>query len=336
MDHTAARLMRFAASAAVLAGIVLSPSALAAQPLGSRVLREGMNGQDVLVLQRMLTEAGFNTPENGHFGSATEHSVVAFEQAFNLKANGLVTKAFVAQLRSVAGGSGGASPTAKGASTPAPNAPTLNEGSSGHWVDVLQQDLTFAGFLTQVDGTFGPSTAQSVIAFKRSKSLQPNAVVGPKAWAALQAAVNQVESSPPVGKARLNPDGLVSAPANAPAVVQEVIAAANKIAHLPYCYGGGHGRWVDSCYDCSGSVGYALHGAGLLSVTEASGEMETYGSAGYGHWITLFTNAGHVYMQVAGLWFDTAAQSSSNGDDRWSTTRISQAAGFIVRHPTGL
>jgi hypothetical protein len=100
-------------------------------------------------------------------------------------------------------------------------------------------------------------------------------------------------------------------------------------------YGGGHGTWYSPGYDCSGSVGYALHGGGLLTQTEDSGEMETYGQRGGGHWITLWTNAGHVYARIAGLWFDTAAQTSSNHEDRWSTRRISSRGGFIERHPRG-
>ena len=296
-----------------------------------------MNGSDVRALQQLLTTAGFQTNLSGHFGGMTERSVVAFEKAYGLKANGVVSRVVLTQLRSVAAGSGGASPaTVKAPSQPTVSAPTLTQGASGHWVQVLQEDLTFAGFPTQVDGQFSAGTAQNVIAFKQSRALATNSVVGPKAWAALQAAVQAAQSTPPVGKARLNRNGLVTAPANAPAAVQTMIAAANKIATLPYCYGGGHGRWVDSCYDCSGSTGWVLHAVGLLNVTEASGEMESYGVAGAGRWVTLFANAGHVYMQIAGLWFDTAAQGSNRLNDRWSTTRISPASGFVVRHPGGL
>jgi hypothetical protein len=82
-------------------------------------------------------------------------------------------------------------------------------------------------------------------------------------------------------------------------------------------------------------VGFALHGGGLLSQTEDSGQMERYGLPGAGQWITLYTNSGHVYANIAGLWYDTAAQSSSNNNDRWSTRRISPAGGFVVRHPRG-
>jgi hypothetical protein len=137
----------------------------------------------------------------------------------------------------------------------------------------------------------------------------------------------------PPEKAHLNSQGLAVPPADAPQVIRDVIAAANKISHTPYCYGGGHGSFTDSCYDCSGSVSYALHGGGLLSTTEDSTEFESYGRASYGNWITIYANSGHAYMKIAGLWFDTADQSSSNGHDRWSTTRVSPLSGFVVRHP---
>jgi cell wall-associated NlpC family hydrolase len=209
-------------------------------------------------------------------------------------------------------------------------------GSSGRWVNLLQQELTFAGFTTPIDGQFGTATKKSVNAFKRAHGLWPNGVFQKMAWGVLQSTVKAAEASvPPGAKARLNLDGTVTAPAGAPAVVQEVIAAANRIAFKPYVYGGGHGSWISSGYDCSGSVSYALHGAALLSVPEDSGELESYGAAGPGQWITLYANGGHVYMRVAGLWFDTAAQSSSNGRDRWSPRNVSGTSGFVVRHPVG-
>jgi hypothetical protein len=214
--------------------------------------------------------------------------------------------------------------------------PTLRVGSRGRWVSLLQQDLSFAGYSTPVSGLYASQTRRSVIAFKQAHGLSASSLVQRATWRALDSAVQAVEASVPVGgKARLNPTGLVSAPANAPAVIQEVIAAANRIATTPYCYGGGHASFKSSCYDCSGSVSYALHGGGLLSVTEDSSELESYGAAGPGRWITIYANAGHAYMKVAGVWYDTAAQSSSNANDRWSQTRISSLSGFVVRHPIG-
>jgi cell wall-associated NlpC family hydrolase len=137
----------------------------------------------------------------------------------------------------------------------------------------------------------------------------------------------------PVSNATLGADGLAVAPADAPAVIREVIAAGNKIAFKPYIYGGGHGSWTDAGYDCSGSVSFALHGGSLLSQTEDSTEFESYGSQGAGRWITIWANSGHVYMYVAGLRFDTSAQSSTGGS-RW-TTETRSTSGYDERHPTG-
>ncbi|MBS1890380.1 MAG: C40 family peptidase [Actinobacteria bacterium] len=113
----------------------------------------------------------------------------------------------------------------------------------------------------------------------------------------------------PVGKARLVGTRAI-APASAPLAVKRVIAAANRIRTLPYVWGGGHGRWQDSGYDCSGSVSYALHGARMLNTPLVSGSFETWGEAGPGRWITIYANASHVYMVVAGLRFDTAGDVS--------------------------
>ena len=153
---------------------------------------------------------------------------------------------------------------------------------------------------------------------------------------AMHKAVLTVDPPGPVGKVRINRDGTATAPPGAPEVVVEVIAAANQIIDKPYKYAGGHQTWNDSGYDCSGSVSYALHGAGLISAPEDSTELESYGSSGPGRWITIWANSGHTYMQIAGIWFDTGAQRSSNNNDRWSTVRANPASGYVVRHPSGL
>jgi hypothetical protein len=152
---------------------------------------------------------------------------------------------------------------------------------------------------------------------------------------ALRAVVAQsAAADAPTGRATLTPDGLAVAPANAPQAVQQVIAAGNRIAFKPYIYGGGHGSFNAAGYDCSGSVSYALHGGHLLTTPEDSGELESYGSAGPGQWITIWANGGHTYMYVAGLRFDTSAQSSTGGS-RWTKSKRSNA-GYVERHPAGL
>ncbi len=137
----------------------------------------------------------------------------------------------------------------------------------------------------------------------------------------------------PGAKATIGPDGLAIAPASAPAAVKAIIAAGNGIHAKPYKYGGGHGRWNDSGYDCSGSMSYALHGAGLLDPALDSTGFMRWGEAAKGTWVTTYANAGHSYMVVAGLRFDT----SGRGDDgsRWDT-EMRSATGYTVRHPAGL
>src|SRR6201990_2115856 len=137
-----------------------------------------------------------------------------------------------------------------------------------------------------------------------------------------------------VAKARLVGSRAI-APASAPAMVKRVIAAANHIRTTPYIWGGGHGRWQDSGYDCSGAVSYALHGGKLLTSPLTSGSFETFGEEGPGRWITIYANASHAYMVVAGLRFDTAGDVSETGP-RWHPTVAAAATGrYVVRHPVG-
>src|SRR3954451_1461651 len=141
------------------------------------------------------------------------------------------------------------------------------------------------------------------------------------------------ETGPP-GKAMLV-NGRAVAPVNAPPAVKQVIAAANKIRTKPYIYGGGHARFWDAGYDCSGSVSFALHGGGFLSSPLPSGPMETWGSGGKGRWITVYANAGHAYAVIAGLRWDTAGNTSGTGP-RWHKSLSAAASGpFIARHPSG-
>ena len=119
-----------------------------------------------------------------------------------------------------------------------------------------------------------------------------------------------------------------------PTRIAEVIAGGNAIADYPYVYGGGHGSFRDTAYDCSGSVSYALAAAGLIGAPETSGQLEHWGAPGPGRWITVFANAGHTFMNVDGLWFDTAGRSGPYST-RWLTAKPS-LAGYVVRHYPGL
>jgi peptidoglycan hydrolase CwlO-like protein len=122
-----------------------------------------------------------------------------------------------------------------------------------------------------------------------------------------------------------------SVPSDAPPAVQAAIEAANSIATTPYIWGGGHGSFESSGYDCSGAVSFALNGGGFLSSPLDSTGLETWGEAGAGQWITVYANAGHAWMIIAGLAFDTVGGPGP----RWHTAPVSSTEGFIARHPSG-
>jgi cell wall-associated NlpC family hydrolase len=137
-------------------------------------------------------------------------------------------------------------------------------------------------------------------------------------------------------QATLTPSGLAIAPIDAPPAVQAVIAAGNEIARLPYVWGGGHARYIDTGYDCSGSLSFVLGAAGLLNTTMTSGELMHWAQPGNGKWITVFAAQGHTFMYVAGLRFDTVALAQTGS--RWSNRSANEPdlSRFVARHPAGL
>lgn len=127
-------------------------------------------------------------------------------------------------------------------------------------------------------------------------------------------------------------DGIAYAPTGAPLAVQQAIWAANTLRHKPYIYGGGHQSFRSRGYDCSGTVSYALHAAGLLRSPLDSGSFMTWGDRGRGQWITVYTNPGHAWAIIAGMRLDTSGPGESG--PRWRTeTRTGR--GFRARHPLG-
>jgi hypothetical protein len=154
-----------------------------------------------------------------------------------------------------------------------------------------------------------------------------------RARAAAEARAAAASGNADVGGIAINTGGMVQAPPGAPAAVRQVIAAGNAIATLPYVYGGGHASFHADGYDCSGSVSYALAAAGLVTSPMTSGAFESWGDPGTGRWITVYANAGHVWMEVAGWRFDTVALAE--GGTRWSRGR-GDTSGYVVRHPPGL
>jgi len=237
---------------------------------------------------------------------------------------------------------------------------TLKQGDRGRDVRLLQTYLSRAGIRTSIDGVFGSGTKSSVRDFERAQrrridgkvthgdvvvlmdvALNGGAVASA---AATGGALPKNQPLPPAPAppplrlgpglvATVGPDGLATAPLLAPPAVHAMINAGNRIATKPYIYGGGHGKWEDAGYDCSGSVSYALHGAGLLETAMPSGSFENWGDAGPGQWVTIYANGGHMYMVVAGLRFDTSGRASAG--TRWQADMRSDA-GYEVRHPPGL
>jgi peptidoglycan hydrolase CwlO-like protein len=135
----------------------------------------------------------------------------------------------------------------------------------------------------------------------------------------------------PGQEAQVISESEASAPASAPQAVQEVVAAGNAIATTPYIWGGGHGSFESEGYDCSGAVSYALHGGGFLESPLDSTGLETWGEPGPGQWITVYANAGHAWMVVAGIAFDTVGGPGPRWHDPW----VDSPEGFVARHPAG-
>jgi cell wall-associated NlpC family hydrolase len=140
--------------------------------------------------------------------------------------------------------------------------------------------------------------------------------------------------TPVPGGESIGGNGTIPIPTDVPEPVQKVIAGANEIADFPYVYGGGHASFVDNAYDCSGSVSYALAAGGLLSAPETSGQLESWGAPGPGKFITVYANAGHTYMYVDGILFDTAGRRGVYAS-RWQVEPTDNE-GYVVRHWPGL
>jgi cell wall-associated NlpC family hydrolase len=131
-------------------------------------------------------------------------------------------------------------------------------------------------------------------------------------------------------------NGIAYAPTNAPQNVKSAIWAVNTIRRKPYVWGGGHGSFSDRGYDCSGTVSFALHHAGVLNQPLPSSDLLRYGQRGRGRWITVYSRRGHTFAIIAGLRLDTT-DFRYGGDvgPRWHTDGR-DTGGFSACHPVGL
>lgn len=184
-----------------------------------------------------------------------------------------------------------------------------------------------AGFGTSTTGTSGSSGAPATTGSgSTSTGIGATGTATPGAHPTVAGSVAKIVK------------GVAYAPADAPIAIQRAIWAGNQIRLTPYLYGGGHGSFKSSGYDCSGSVSYLLHGGGLLKTPMDSSDFESYGSSGEGQWITVYTNPGHAFVEIAGIRLDTSSAGDPNGDSsgpRWRPL-LSDTTGFDARHPANL
>ncbi|MEI6791627.1 MAG: peptidoglycan-binding protein [Actinomycetes bacterium] len=343
------------ATAATTAPVATTPPTL--PKIHIKTLRSGSTGADVTALQQLLNLVGIAVPVTGNYLKETTLAVEHFQFAARLTVNGVATADTLNSL--VLSARGPRSVESSGGTTVGSDPSVTRKfgmrlpvvgGMSGRDVRELQTYLRRAGdrHAPVPSGEFDVHTVAAVKRFEaKHKRLVDGAIDAGDAYT-LRTAVGE-DATPgasgdpasgstplpliPGNLAKVTNAGIAIAPENAPLAVQQIIAAGNKIAYKPYLWGGGHGRWEDSGYDCSGSVSYALRGAKLLSSPLASYDFFGWGRGGRGQWVTLYTNSGHIYMTVAGIRFDTSG-IGSNGS-RWQRDMRS-SSGFQIRHPNGL
>jgi cell wall-associated NlpC family hydrolase len=284
------------------AASVLLAFCVVVQGAEGKPLKPGSSGPRVELLQR---ELGLTV--DGIYGSVTVRAVRRFQRRHHIADDGIAGAATWSTLRRLRAGRGAPSSGGRPAVQTRGTAVRLLQGRLG----------------IPPDGVFGPATDSAVRRFQRDHGLTADGVVGPSTWTALGlhgqlAVLKRVSSRPGLGSAT---------------VLARAIAAADRIARLPYRYGGGHHRFQDSAYDCSGSVSYILHALGRLRQPRDSAALMSYGSPGPGRLITIYANPGHAYMVIGGRRFDTTGRWDSGS--RWQP-KARSAEGYVARHPAGL
>ncbi len=308
-----ARGVSVAAAVALTAGAAAGVTAIeAGAPDTAEAVVVKSRGADVRRLQQAI-----GVGADGVFGPATERALKRWQRAHGLTADGIAGP----NTRAALGiGAGPVLKRKRGATVRRSRAGRSGghrRAHGGGGVRSLQRHLG-----VPADGVFGPGTEAALKRWQSSHGLTPDGVAGPNTRQALGMGPGRVLKRRGVGGGG---GGL--------SVLQKVIRSANRIATMPYKYGGGHRTFRDSGYDCSGSVSYALHGAGLLRTPLDSSAFMSYGAPGRGRYITIYANRSHVFMSVNGRRFDTSARSQTGS--RWTNENRSPS-GFVVRHPPGL
>ncbi len=280
----------------VFVALLAMPASAATLP----TLKRGSSGDHVKRLQSAL-----HIGVDGVFGKGTKAVVKRFQRRHHLTADGIVGPATWRKL---------------GVRAPERQRSGSGSGKSSA-IKALQRRLGI-----DVDGVFGPGTNSAVRSFQNRNGLTADGVVGPATWRALGFSGDR-----PV----LKRGGSRGGGGGVPGRIARAISAANRIAHKPYLYGGGHGSFNSSGYDCSGSISYVLHGAGLLNAAMPSGGFMNWGAPGPGRWITIYAHGGHAYMTIrtpSGLRrYDTSGMDDGT---RWDS-RMRSSSGYAVRHPVG-
>ena len=287
-----------------------------ARPKG---LHKGDHGPFVKLLQRNLNRAGFSTAVDGAFGPATKASVMSFERWKHRRVDGIATRRDRRALRRSARF----------------GTRRLHVGMEGRDVRGLQSHLGRVGYGTAVDGAFGPMTQAALKRWEGAKSRRVDGVATrPDQHTLKRTRRSGGDTSTPSVRAWISRRGFAHISPSAPRKVKRLIRAGNEIAKAPYKYGGGHGTWNDSGYDCSGSVSDVLHHAGLLEgPARSSGGFMNWRFAGRGKWVTVYAHSGHMFLTVAGIRFDTTDRERDG--TRWHRDMRS-TAGYAVRHPGGI
>jgi cell wall-associated NlpC family hydrolase len=214
-------------------------------------------------------------------------------------------------------------------------APAAGTPTSAALIPRASDDLTSARNRAQVvDPVAGESAADAALPTEDAsdQAPRPTSAASSTSDAKLKTDAGPTDDTA-ISAAEVLKNGIALPPIEAPSAVRSIIEAGNYIARTPYLWGGGHGKWIDRGYDCSGSISYALARAGLLSAPLDSGRLMGWGEPGKGKWVTIYANSGHVYMVVAGVRFDTSG-TKANGS-RWQSA-MRPGGGFVARHPAGL